>query len=341
MLVAACGQLTRPARPDVPGLDSFRGPVLHSARWDHDVDLRGRRVAVVGTGASAVQIVPAIADDVAHLTVFQRSAAHVVPKPDRRYSALHRALFRRVPAWRAARAARADGDVRARRRGAGRARLRRRSARASGPCCASRSRTPACARACGRPTRSASGGRSSRRTSTARSAVRHVDLVTAAIDEVTPDGVRTADGALHPADVVVLATGFEPDVFVDADEGVRPRRPGALRRVARRRPRPPRHRRARLPQPVPRARPEHRAARGLGGAHDRVPGALRPAGGPPDRRRARGRWRSAARWRTPSTAEMQERSEPDLRRSVTSGRARCASTSAAPRGSTTTEYLAT
>ena len=100
MLVAACGQLTRPARPEVPGLDSFRGPVLHSACWDHAVDLRGRRVAVVGTGASAVQIVPAIADEVAHLTVFQRSAAHVVPKPDRRYSAAHRALFRHLPAWR-------------------------------------------------------------------------------------------------------------------------------------------------------------------------------------------------------------------------------------------------
>ena len=100
MLVAACGQLTRPTRPDVPGLASFRGPVLHSARWDPDVDLRGRRVAVVGTGASAVQIVPAVADDVAHLTVFQRSAAHLVPKPDRRYSALHHALFRRVPGWR-------------------------------------------------------------------------------------------------------------------------------------------------------------------------------------------------------------------------------------------------
>ena len=120
VLVAACGQLTRPARPDVPGLDSFRGPVLHSARWDHAVDLRGRRVAVVGTGASAVQIVPAIADDVAHLTVFQRSAAHVVPKPDRRYSAAHRALFRRLPAWRRLVRRGADGDLRARRRGAGR-----------------------------------------------------------------------------------------------------------------------------------------------------------------------------------------------------------------------------
>jgi cation diffusion facilitator CzcD-associated flavoprotein CzcO len=70
--------------------------VVHSARWDHSVDLRGRRVAVVGTGASAIQIVPAIADDVATLMVFQRSAAHLAPKPDRRYSALHRALFRHV-----------------------------------------------------------------------------------------------------------------------------------------------------------------------------------------------------------------------------------------------------
>ncbi|MDN5934529.1 MAG: alpha/beta hydrolase fold domain-containing protein, partial [Pseudonocardia sp.] len=72
VLVPACGQLSRPAAPRIPGLDTFPGPVFHSAEWDHDVDLAGRRVAVIGTGASAIQFVPAIVDDVASMTVFQR-----------------------------------------------------------------------------------------------------------------------------------------------------------------------------------------------------------------------------------------------------------------------------
>ena len=169
VLVAACGQLTRPTRPDVPGLASFRGPVLHSARWDPDVDLRGRRVAVVGTGASAVQIVPAVADDVAHLTVFQRSAAHLVPKPDRRYSALHHALFRRVPAWRRGASGAADGGVRTRGCGTGRARLRRGAPGVRSSCCGSRSRMQGCGHACARPMRSGAGGCSCRRTGTAPS----------------------------------------------------------------------------------------------------------------------------------------------------------------------------
>ena len=213
VLVAACGQLTRPTRPDVPGLASFRGPVLHSARWNPHVDLRGRRVAVVGTGASAVQIVPAVADDVAHLTVFQRSAAHLVPKPDRRYSALHHALFRRVPGWR--RGARALLMAVFERAGAvpvGPASAAVRRAwelllRVQVPDARLRARLrPAHALGSRRVLVSSDWYRALRKP--------HVDLVTAAVDEVTPDGVRTVDGALHPADVVVLATGFEPDVFV-------------------------------------------------------------------------------------------------------------------------------
>jgi cation diffusion facilitator CzcD-associated flavoprotein CzcO len=213
VLVAACGQLTRPVRPDVPGLASFRGPVLHSARWDSDVDLRGRRVAVVGTGASAVQIVPAVVDDVAHLTVFQRSAAHLVPKPDRRYSALHHALFRRVPAWR--RGARALLMAVFERAGAapvGPAPAVVRRAwelllRVQVPDAGLRARLrPLHALGSRRVLVSSDWYRALRRP--------HVELVTAAVEEVTPDGVRTRDGALHPVDVVVLATGFEPDVFV-------------------------------------------------------------------------------------------------------------------------------
>jgi cation diffusion facilitator CzcD-associated flavoprotein CzcO len=86
VVVSGCGGLVEPALPDVPGVESFAGPAFHSARWDHDVDLRGKRVAVVGTGASAVQFVPAIAPEAAHVTVFQRTPPWVVPRMDRAYT---------------------------------------------------------------------------------------------------------------------------------------------------------------------------------------------------------------------------------------------------------------
>jgi cation diffusion facilitator CzcD-associated flavoprotein CzcO len=101
-LVAATGQLSMPADPKFPGLESFGGKVFHSARWDHDYDLRGKRVAVIGTGASAIQFVPQIAQWVAQLHVFQRSAPYVLPKPDRPYARLEKYLYRHFPAMLAA-----------------------------------------------------------------------------------------------------------------------------------------------------------------------------------------------------------------------------------------------
>ena len=81
-VVSGLGLLDRPNIPDFPGADTFIGVAMHSQEWDHDVDVRGKRVAVIGTGASAYQIVPAIADDVASLTVFQRSAPWMLPAPN-------------------------------------------------------------------------------------------------------------------------------------------------------------------------------------------------------------------------------------------------------------------
>ncbi|HEY7592802.1 MAG TPA: NAD(P)/FAD-dependent oxidoreductase [Actinophytocola sp.] len=86
VLVPAVGQLSRPSMPDIVGQASFAGPSFHSARWDHSVDLAGKRVAVIGTGASAIQFVPRIQPAVAELTVFQRTAPYVVPKPDVAYA---------------------------------------------------------------------------------------------------------------------------------------------------------------------------------------------------------------------------------------------------------------
>jgi cation diffusion facilitator CzcD-associated flavoprotein CzcO len=85
-LVLACGRLSEPRIPAVAGLESFDGPLFHTARWDHDVELEGAHVAVVGSGASAVQVVPELARRAAKVTLFQRSPAWIVPRGGRRYS---------------------------------------------------------------------------------------------------------------------------------------------------------------------------------------------------------------------------------------------------------------
>ena len=98
VLVSAMGALSEPARPAIPGLEAFAGPVFHSAAWDHDHDLTGERVAVIGTGASAIQFVPQIQPRVGRMHVFQRSAPWILPRPDRPLHGLERRLYRRLPA---------------------------------------------------------------------------------------------------------------------------------------------------------------------------------------------------------------------------------------------------
>jgi cation diffusion facilitator CzcD-associated flavoprotein CzcO/acetyl esterase/lipase len=211
VLVPACGQLSRPVRPVIPGLERFPGPVFHSAEWDHDVDLTGRRVAVIGTGASAIQFVPAIADRVAALTLFQRSAPHVIPKPDRVYDGRRRALPGRRGVARAfwtaffetgalgltsVRAAAAPFRIAS-------DALRRRQVADPGL----RARlTPDHPVGCKRILISSNYYPALTRP--------HVDVVTAPITEITAAGVRTADDAEHPADVVVLGTGFATSGFL-------------------------------------------------------------------------------------------------------------------------------
>ncbi|MFD8614495.1 flavin-containing monooxygenase [Streptomyces sp. NPDC059631] len=98
VVVSATGPLSDPKIPDIKGLDTFPGKVFHSARWDHGYDLAGKRVAMVGTGASAIQIVPSIQPEVARLTLFQRTPPWVMPRVDRAISGLERSLHRAVPA---------------------------------------------------------------------------------------------------------------------------------------------------------------------------------------------------------------------------------------------------
>jgi cation diffusion facilitator CzcD-associated flavoprotein CzcO len=97
VLVTASGGLSEPRLPDIEGIDSFEGEIFHSARWNHDYDLAGKRVAVIGTGASAIQIVPEVAKQVDHLDVYQRTAPWVMPRNDRDYTGIERFAFRHLP----------------------------------------------------------------------------------------------------------------------------------------------------------------------------------------------------------------------------------------------------
>lgn len=99
IVVPAVGALCEPALPDIKGITDFEGEVFHSSRWNHDVDLTGKRVAIIGTGASAIQIVPSIADTVSHLDVYQRTAPWVMPRADREYSSAERFAYRHVPGF--------------------------------------------------------------------------------------------------------------------------------------------------------------------------------------------------------------------------------------------------
>ncbi|MGW6207453.1 flavin-containing monooxygenase [Streptomyces sp. NPDC055089] len=103
VVVSATGPLSDPKMPDIPGLADFPGKVFHSARWDHDADLAGKRVAMVGTGASAIQIVPSIQPEVGKLTLFQRTAPWVMPRMDRQISGAERWLHRKLPVTTTAR----------------------------------------------------------------------------------------------------------------------------------------------------------------------------------------------------------------------------------------------
>jgi cation diffusion facilitator CzcD-associated flavoprotein CzcO len=97
VVITGSGGLSEPKLPEIEGIDSFKGQIFHSARWNHDYDLKGKRVAVIGTGASAIQIVPEVAKAASHLDVYQRTAPWVMPRRDREYTRLERLGFRYLP----------------------------------------------------------------------------------------------------------------------------------------------------------------------------------------------------------------------------------------------------
>jgi len=216
VLVPAVGQLSRPAYANIPGREDFAGASFHSATWDHDVDVTGKRVAVIGTGASAIQFVPELQPQVARMTVFQRSSPYIIPRPDRAFSPLHHKVFERAPvtelvergtwygvvealsvAWVYSRPlARAVKAV-------SRAHMKRQTRRKPGlfekvwpdypvgckRILFSNNYLPALAEP-------------------------NVDLETTPIERITESGVVTSDGVEHPADVLIWGTGFKATEFL-------------------------------------------------------------------------------------------------------------------------------
>ncbi|HEX4109691.1 MAG TPA: NAD(P)/FAD-dependent oxidoreductase [Solirubrobacteraceae bacterium] len=222
-LVIATGQLHQPAWPNIPGREAFAGHSFHSAQWDHDYDLRGKRVAVIGTGASAVQFVPEIAGEVQRLLVFQRSGNWFLPRSNRPYPAATKAVFQHVPGVQA---------------------FRRKFLFNYGETLTMMIRHPRTIGLVGRA-RSASFMRLQLRDAALRRAVwpdytfgckrvlfssaflpalqrPNVQVLTEAITEMTPDGLRTAGGGHHEVDCVIYGTGFRTTDFMFPMEVVGP-----------------------------------------------------------------------------------------------------------------------
>jgi cation diffusion facilitator CzcD-associated flavoprotein CzcO len=215
VLLTACGQLSVPSIPSIEGLGNFEGPAFHTARWRHDVDLRGKRVAVVGTGCSAIQVVPAIQPSVARLDVYQRSPGWTVAKNDRAYSDLERRLFRRFPVLhRLDRAAiflsHEIGAAAMTRhtwlspllRMVGRRQIRRAIADPE----LRRKVTPTDEFGCKRVMLTDDWYPALTRP--------NVELITERVVAASPTGLRDGAGVERPADVVILATGFSSHDFV-------------------------------------------------------------------------------------------------------------------------------
>lgn len=208
VVVSAVGMLDVPHIPDIPGARRFRGRQFHSARWDHSKPTAGERVASIGTGASAVQYVPAIARETAHLTVFQRTPIWIAPRFDFPFTAEQHELFERDPA--AARKLRDEAfdayesssfDVDARQTREATELARGYLARKVADPELRAKLTPDYPAGCKRPLMS--------RDWYPTFALPNVSLETSAIAELTERGVRTVDGTEHRVDTIIYGTGFK------------------------------------------------------------------------------------------------------------------------------------
>lgn len=212
-LLAGTGVLTEPRLPDIGGVEEFAGTTIHTARWDHGHDLTGERVAVIGTGASAVQVIPRIARRVGRLHVFQRTPIWVLPKPDYPIPPAVRALFRTVPISQRALRVAHDAALELLATGfrlnrrfpfliGGAEALARRHLRRQVHDPELRARLePDYTFFCKRP------GFANDYFPTFNRG--HVELVTEPIDRIEPDAILTRDGVRRRIDTLILATGFK------------------------------------------------------------------------------------------------------------------------------------
>ena len=216
VVIAATGVLHHPHQPDLPGLEDFAGASFHSSRWDHDVPIDGKRVGVVGTGSTAIQITGALVDRVEHFCLFQRTAQWIMPLENPAYDEEMRQALRDDPerlqgvhnslsaAFEAFSHAVVEADSPAM-AAIEQACLDHLEGAVTDPELRERLR-PDYRAGCKRLVLSGNF----------YEAIQHpnAELVTSAIERVEPEGVRTADGVLHELDVLVLATGFKTDAFL-------------------------------------------------------------------------------------------------------------------------------
>lgn len=215
VLISACGQLNRPAYPRLKGIESFKGEVFHSATWNHNYNLNNKTVAVVGTGASAIQFVPEIGKQVKKLSLFQRSAPYVIPKPDRSYSSWEHALYEKLPTLQTlSRAAMyTHHESRALAMTVFKSALKpfewqfqRHLHKAIKDPVLRAKLTPDYPLGCKRILISNEYYETLARP--------NVDVVTDNIAEVTATGIRTKDGQEHPVDAIIYGTGFQATDFL-------------------------------------------------------------------------------------------------------------------------------
>ena len=210
VILSAMGPLNRPVIPNFQGLDSFKGEKFHSSEWDSTCDLKGKRVAVIGTGASAIQIVPTIAPEVAHLSVFQRTPAWVAPRDDRKIRDFEKTLFKQAPVmqkgmreafyWINEFLGKAFIGNKNVYKIAEFMSLRKLKKEIKDPEIRQKL-TPPYKMGCKRILVSDDFYPAFNRP--------NVSLITDSIEKITTDSIMTNDGKTHPVDVIIFATGFE------------------------------------------------------------------------------------------------------------------------------------
>jgi 4-hydroxyacetophenone monooxygenase len=229
-VISAVGHLSRPKIPDFPGRETFVGPWFHSQKWDHSVDLAGKRVALVGAGASGFQIAPAIADTVAHLSVFQRTAQWMLPNPNYhaevgpgvrwalRHLPFYGRWYRFLILWPACDhglgAAKVDPEYPDQQRAINA--MNEATRQYFSNWIESNVGDDPDLLAKVMPDYPATGKRTLQDNGSWLQALKrdHVDLIRTEIERIEPDGIVTTDGTRHPADIIVYATGFHSNRFL-------------------------------------------------------------------------------------------------------------------------------